>query len=232
MATIQQELHRLEPSAIVELYEIDVTDLGGSVFRMHAGTNQLRQPIVWRGQSYAPFPVEVKGFEATTQGTLPRPKMRVANITGLMGALVREYDDLLGAKVTRRRTMVKFLDAVNFEGGVNPTADPDAELPADIFFIDRKSSENKVLVEFELASSIDLAGVTLPRRVIVPNVCPWRYRGGECGYAGNSFWDVTDAPVSEQSKDACGKKISSCKLRFGEFNALPYGGFPAAGMIR
>lgn len=232
MATIQQELHRLEPSAIVELYEIDVTELGGSVFRMHAGTNQLQQPIVWRGQSYTPFPVEVKGFEATTQGTLPRPKMRVANITGLMGALVREYDDLLGAKVTRRRTMVKFLDAVNFEGGVNPTADPDAELPSDIFFIDRKASENKVLVEFELASSIDLAGVTLPRRVIVPNVCPWRYRGGECGYAGNSFWDVNDAPVSEQSKDACGKKISSCKLRFGEFNALPYGGFPAAGMIR
>jgi hypothetical protein len=30
-------------------------------------------------------------------------------------------------------------------------------------------------------------------------------------------------------RDVCGKRISSCKKRFGEFNDLPFGSFPSAG---
>jgi phage-related protein len=32
--------------------------------------------------------------------------------------------------------------------------------------------------------------------------------------------------------DQCGKRLDSCKLRFGEGAVLPYGGFPAAGLVR
>jgi len=64
----------------------------------------------------------------------------------------------------------------------NPTADPAAEFPVDIFYIDRKASETKDAVEFELSSSFDVAGVQLPRRQIIQNVCTWRYRGAECGW--------------------------------------------------
>ena len=40
-------------------------------------------------------------------------------------------NDLTGAKVTRIRTMAKFVDAANFSGATNPfgTPDPDAEFP-------------------------------------------------------------------------------------------------------
>lgn len=230
--TIAAELHKLAPGAIVELYELDATALGGTITRMHAGTNELRQAVVWQGNTYNPFPIEVSGFEFSGRGQLPRPTVKIANVSGLIGALVRELDDLLGAKFTRKRTLVKFLDAVNFPGGVNPTADPTASLPDDVFFVDRKASENKVVIEFELAASFDVAGVTLPRRYIVQNVCPWRYRGAECGYTGTSYFDTADNAVGSAALDVCGKRLSSCKLRFGQNDPLPYGGFPAAGLTR
>ena len=234
--TIQQEIHALAPGAIVVLYELDATAQGGAITRMHAGTNGLRQPVVWQGQTYQPFPIEADGFEFSGKGQLPRPVVRVANAMGVLSVLVRNYQDLIGAKFTRRRTMAKFLDAVNFPGGVNPTADPTAALPDDVYFIDRKATENKVVVEFELAAAFDVAGVQLPARYITQNVCAWRYRVNDessgCPYSGTVYYDASDRPVASAALDVCGKRLSSCKARFGAAAVLPFGGFPAAGMTR
>ena len=73
-------------------------------------------------------------------------------------------NDLTGAKVTRIRTLAKFIDAVNFADGTNPTADDEAEFPQEKYAIDRKSTENREVVEFELAAPTDLAGVRIPKR--------------------------------------------------------------------
>ena len=155
-----------------------------------------------------------------------------ANVTGSITALILAYADILGAKITRKRTLAKYLDAVNFVCGVNDDADPSAELSDDVYFIDRKVSEDKEKVEFELVAAFDVTGVKLPRRQIVQNLCPWRYRGGECGYTGTDYFDAQDNPVGSEGQDKCGKRLSSCKARFGEFAELPYGGFPAAGLLR
>lgn len=230
--SITSEIQKLEPSAIVELFDIDSTAIGGSMLRVHAGTNGLRQNVVWQGNTYTAFPMQATGFDFSGNGQLPRPKMLMSNTTGAITLLVLTYEDMLGAKVTRRRTMVKYLDAVNFPGATNPTADPAAEFPVDIFYIDRKASETRDVVEFELASSFDVAGVKLPRRQIIQNVCTWRYRGTECSYSGASYFDANDAPVGTLGQDVCGKRLSSCKARFGANNPLPFGSFPAAGLTR
>ena len=49
---------------------------------------------------------------------------------------------------------------------VNPfgTPDPTAEFPQEIYTIDSKSSENREVVVFELASVLDLAGIRVPKR--------------------------------------------------------------------
>ena len=49
---------------------------------------------------------------------------------------------------------------------VNPlgTPDPTAEYPREIFQIDRKASENREVVSFELAAPSDMAGVRAPKR--------------------------------------------------------------------
>lgn len=229
---IQQDLQKLAPGQLVELFELDCTTVGGDVLRFHNGSNELNGDVVFNGLTYTAYPIQARGFEFSGKGQLPRPSLTVANVTGLLGALVRTYEDLVGCKLTRRRTMVKYLDAVNFTGGVNPTADPTAQLPEDVYFIDRKSTENKLVIEFELAAAFDIAGVQLPRRYIVQNVCAFKYRGGECGYTGTAYFDSSDQPVGSASLDVCGKRLSSCKARFGEYAGLPFGGFPAAGLTR
>lgn len=227
--TIREDIQKLEPGAIVEMFDVHV---GVDVFRFHSGTNQLGGDLVWQGNEYLRFPIEADGFEWKGSGTLPRPKLRVANVTGLVGALVRENNDLVGCKVVRRRTFARYLDAVNFPGGVNPAADPNAAFPDEVYFIDRKATENAVVLEFELAAAMDVHGVLLPRRQVIQNVCTWRYRSPECGYAGGAVADINDAATSDMAADQCGKRLASCKLRFGDYAELPFGGFPAAGLIR
>lgn len=229
---ISSELQKLAPNAIIELFQLDASPFGGDIYYFHAGTNGLTQAVVWQGQEYQPYPVRITGFEFTTGGQIPRPKMMVSNVSGIITAIVLAYDDLLGAKVTRKRTMQKFLDAINFSGGVNPDADPTAEFPDDIYFIERKTSENKSVVEFELSASFDVQGVKLPRRQIIQNICPWRYRGAECGYTGTNYFDTNDNAVGSLAQDVCGKRVSSCEVRFGTNAELPFGGFPAAALIK
>lgn len=228
---INAEIQKLDPSSIVELFILDATALGGDIFYFHAGTNGLRSNVIWQGQEYVRFPIEVNGFEISGQGSLPRPKLRVSNALGAISVLLLNYNDLIGSTFTRKRTHAKFLDAINFSGG-NADADPSAEYPDDIFIVDRKSSENYQAVEFELASIMDLAGVQLPRRQVIQNLCPWKYRGGECGYTGTDYFTADDVSTSDSSLDVCGKRVSSCKKRFGETSELPFGGFPGAGLTR
>lgn len=230
--TITSEIQKLEPSAVIELFEMDATAFGGDLLRFHAGTNSLRQNLLWQGNTYTAFPIKASGFDMSGNGQLPRPKLQVANVTGAITLLVLTYDDLLGAKITRKRTLAKYLDAVNYPGGTNPMADALAEFPDDVFFVDRKVTETRDLVEFELAAAFDVAGVQLPRRQIIQNVCVWRYRGGECGYTGTNYFDANDAPVGSAGLDVCGKRLASCKARFGQNEPLSFGSFPAAGLTR
>lgn len=229
---ISIELQKLEPSSIIEVFQLDATSFGGDVYYFHAGTNGLLQTITWQGQEYVAYPIQITGFEFTSGGQLPRPKMSVSNVTGIITALVLAYDDLLGAKVTRKRTMAKYLDGINFSGGVNPTEDQTAEFPDDIYYIEHKVGENKQVVEFELAASFDVQGIKLPKRQIIQNICPWKYRGAECSYAGTNYYDKNDNSVGSLGLDVCGKRLSSCEVRFGAGNELPFGAFPAAGLLK
>ena len=240
---IQERIQMLDPGAILELIEIDLspitkTDTATDHFYFHAGTNDLGGPVVWQGKTYSPYPVETEGFEASTKGTLPRPRLRAANVSGLLTAANLELGDLVGAKVIRRRTFAAYLDAVNFSAG-NAGADPNQHLPDDVFYVERKVSSNNVMVEWELASAMDLEGVQLPARTIVANYCPWRYRSyqngamsyvgvQECTYTAGVYFTAQNASTSDPTKDVCAKTLQACKLRFGQGTVLPFGGFPAA----
>ena len=232
---IESEIQKLNPSAIIELFELDTRNYtGGTILRFHAGTNELKTPVIWQGNTYSPLPVEITGFEWRSTGSIPRPKARVANVTGLLSATLQSMDDLIGSKVTRIRTFVKYLDSVNFPSA-NPLADPSAEFTRDVFFINQKTMENKYYIEFELAAMLDVQGIKLPRRMYIANVCPWLYRGTECGYTGAAVANENDELTADISKDACGKRIDSCNLRFPNNNSgagLPYGGFPGVAIVR
>lgn len=227
---IASDLLQLDPGALVTFYELDLSGFGEGIFYLHPGVNELKEPVVWGGIEYSPFPIEATGFDVTGNGEIPRPRVIVSNILGTLGSLVRSYDDLVGAKLVRRRTFVKYLDEVNFAEG-NILADPSAEFVPDVYFIDRKVTETNAFIEFELSSSWDVQGIKLPRRQIIQNMCAWAYRSSECGYAGGAVADERDNPTNDITRDRCSKSLTGCTLRFGEQAVLPFGGFPAAGLI-
>ena len=225
-----RQIQQLEPSALIELFELTYTAAVNGidqVVRYHAGTNEVRSDIVFNEQTYSALPVEVSGFDKKTQGTLPRPKLKVSNVNNALSAFIQLYNPLQG-KVQRIQTFKKFLDGES-------TADPTAIVTTDdIWYIDRISAENPEFVEFELSPKINLQGLRLPRRQITEH-CPWEYRGTECGYTGNKCFTLNDEQLTggtlaeRKALDKCGHKYSSCQLRFpkgdkGERD-LPFGGF-------
>lgn len=230
--TLKGDLQSLEPGAWIELFELDATAIGGDVVRFH-GYNEAGA-IVWQGNTYTAWPMEAQGF-AMMPDKPPAPTLTVANLDGSITALCLAFNDLVGALVIRHRTMSKYLDAANFPGG-NPNADPAQELPPDKWFIERRAAETNVSVQFELSSALDFGQVQLPGRTIIANACAWLarggYRGPYCGYNGPPVADAHDNPTSDPAKDVCGGRLTSCRMRFGENNPLPYGSFPAAGLLR
>ena len=174
-SSVISDIQGINPSSIIELFTLTTTAaLHGSAqtYRFHAGSSlNSNGEIVWAGNSYQRFPIEADGF-AFQKGQIPRPTLTVSNALGTITSILLTVNetttgnDLTGATVTRIRTLAKFLDAVNFAGGVNPygTPDPNAEFPQEIYSIDRKASETRDAVSFELAAPIDLAGVRAPKR--------------------------------------------------------------------
>jgi lambda family phage minor tail protein L len=163
-----------------------------------------------------------QGFERTGDATQPSPTLTVANVDGSISALCILLGDLVGAKVRRHRTLAKYLDG-------QPSADPTAEMPIELWYVEQKTSETNLNVEFTLSSALDFSGRQLPNRQVVATLCLWAYRGSECGWTGTTYFDANNNPVTDPAKDVCSKRLSGCKCRFGATSPLSFGGFPSAG---
>lgn len=177
----------LAPSTLLSLFILDASFLGGPTLYFYDGTNMNYTSVVFNGVSYMGLPLQVEGFELDGKGTLPRPKLRCANLNGLVSSYLLANDDLAGAKVIRRRVFARFIDNQNFPNNKNPygSPDPTAAYPDDIFYVNRKVTENKQYVEFELATSLEIDNVKLPNRQILAGICSFKYRDPEtCGYTG------------------------------------------------
>ena len=203
---IASESLRLDPSELITLYEIDVSEIGANIslektsvnvnpepFRFHNMNNLKGVSIKFQSNNYIAFPIIAEGFEMNSAGSLPTPTLTMTSVDGLeetasfslLKSNFINLDNFIGAKVTRIRTFAKFLDADQNGDtieGVGSEADSNAEFPRDVFFIERKSNEDKFSIQFELSSVFDLDNLKLPSRVVYATRCPWRYRGEGCCY--------------------------------------------------
>ena len=216
--SIADELQSLTPSAKLEFFVVDATLLGGGVMRFHNGTNKLTQPVTWQGQAYQYLPIEASGFDMRADGPRPRPSLTVGDVYGLIGAEVRLYSDLAGATLIRKRTHARFLDAVNFPGGVNASADPTEKYPDEIWKFDRVKSRDGTQVSWELVSPLDLEDVLLPARQVRNTAVHLAATGvAECGYGGGPVATANDArPRATRRWMLAACCVSGCKLRFGD----------------
>ena len=232
ISAIYEELAALSPNAIIELFEMQLNQTlhnSTQTIRWHNGCNaDITGNIVFNTSQYTRMAIEAKGFTRSTTGSYARPTLTIANTDQLITFLLRDVNlhnngnDLAGAVVRRIKTCAKFLDG-------QPLADPYATEPTDTFIVDRKASENKNLVSFELSTEIDRPNQYVPKRQLLGNCCQWEYRSSECSYTGSNYFDKDDNVVSTLAADVCGKRLSSCKKRFGDNNPLPFGSFPTAG---
>ncbi len=235
MVTIYQTAQSLTPGERVELFRLDATSVGAGLFYFVQGRID-GGAVRHNGIEYQPCDVEFEGFEVNGQGALPTPTIRIANSDGLIQSAINTFGDLLGCELRRIRTFRQHLD-----DGDDP--DPSAIFGPDIFKVDRKSSENDVYVEWELSAAIDQEGKMLPGRQVLRDTCLARYRAFNkntgvfdysraiCPYTGSVYFDRQDRPTTAD-KDQPSRTINCCKIRFGENNPLPFGGFPGVGRVR
>lgn len=225
---ITADIQGLNPGAEAMLFHGDGLSIGLGHLRFHGYTKA--GSIWWQGFEYSPWPVKAEGF-ARTGDKPPTPLLTLGNVDGSISALCDEFEDMVGMKITRHRTFVKYLDAINFPGGVNPTASPTEHFPNEVWYIERKTGEDDDNVAFEL-TSYDLTNVKVPKRQILPNQCSAEYRSADCGYTGPPVATINDIPTSDPLLDNCSRCLRGCKFRYGETGELSFNGFPAAGLMR
>lgn len=195
---LQKESQSLNASSIVEIIQLDLTDLKfnnkiaedssiADYYYFHNSKIYGDTVIKWGSLNdpaglgvidVYPLPFELTGLEQQTEG-LPRPVFKISNYKQFISLLLIELNDLTGAKVVRYKTLAKFLN--NRRVRYND----------EIFFVNKKNKENKQEIEFELISSLELEGVKLPRRQVIGDYCTWTYRSENCGYA--------DIPITDKN---------------------------------
>lgn len=224
------EAENLEQTALIRLIEVDMTMLGGTKHYMHNGLNELDGSVVWQGIEYEGFPAKIDGIQRSSEGASNRPTLVLSNITGIITGLFVNYKELVGAKVTVKDVYAKFLDAVNFKGGVNKNADPSQEYIT-IYEVQKVNSMTRKIATFELSLPVEAQNTYIPKNVITCNNCQWRYRDEGCGYTGDRYFDRHGKPVGSRSEDECGKLESDCILRFGS-DRIPIRIFPSAKLVQ
>lgn len=235
-------------SGLVELFELELNSNTTLFFysgydadldnvRFHP-INQTSKNNVTDANSYAPLPIQLDGIESQSDGATNRPTVTFANVGALFRGILQDesftFDDLVGKKLTRRRTFQKYL-----VGGSD--ASTPFEFPIASYIIDRVSTENSVVVSFELAPPFDVNGVKLPGRIVVGKYCSWVYQGyanlnsGGCFWTADSkalyntteydaFFDSEDRPLVSQTTLASAATAYSAGTSYAQDAFVSYSG--------
>lgn len=161
--TVEQDQHSNALNALVELYTIDAQLLGGSIW--YLTPTQVETPVIWKGNTYTSFPIQMQGAKHQMNGSLPRPLITISNVDGLLLAPIIALGDLVGAEVTLEKTFEQYLD-----NGSAPN--PNTALPIERFLISQKTQHTKDFVSFELISKLSRRTLKLPRRQVLREAFP------------------------------------------------------------
>jgi len=144
--SINTHIHEIEPTTPIFLYEINLNQIRpesinypategpikNGVLRIHNDFNLFninRGIIKWKGEYYFPFPIYGEQFDITSNGTIPTPKVKFSSqflddefnsFYKYIRMQINDLKDIVGSKVSRRKTFVRYLSSDNFEGNVNP----------------------------------------------------------------------------------------------------------------
>ncbi len=206
-------------SARVELWEIDLTEVGGErYFSVMSRTKKVsRSP--GRGGSIR-HTHSGAGFELNGRGCAARPTLTVSNLHGMVTGMAEDLQSLVGGTVVRRKVLRPFSGCGELRqrkqrrrsgtGGDQPLA-------------------HRAVQRTERGQCLFCAGHTngdgwrgFPGAYHAGDTCMWTYRSDECGYTGRAVADEFDKPTTDIRKDKCSKCMRGCELRNNTGN---FGGF-------
>ena len=196
MAIPFAELNKINPSSIIELFELELTvgthiptgnPLGlPTVYRFHAGANLNNfGEVVYRQQSYQRVAVKAEGFEKRGRGVIPRPSLTFSNVGGivqnsqtqqvitmsdfLIGVnQVTPNNDLIDAKLTRKLPLASSLDDDNFATGDNPFNTADTSVGLDDRLKDEIYKIDRKVIENRQIVQFELTGANDLENKLIP----------------------------------------------------------------
>lgn len=230
MTTRQDERKKLDPDATVELFVLDYSNLaedpGNPVYTVRFSNQRI--PVFLDAEEYSPLPVQCRGFELSSDGSVPRPTITVANGNGLISGLI----DSLGGSITGAILYRKKIFARNLDGGSNPDSRQVWE-PGDSWRVERKVKHTRFAIEFQLSAKVDIQNLNLPGRIVDSMLCPFVYKDlTTCKWdpTGGPYFNVNGDELPDSEGDACGLRPSDCTKRFSDREQpARFGGYPAAG---
>jgi len=162
--SISQDQHSTSLGSLVELFTLDASSLGGTTYRF---TPQLEgtQDIVWKGNTFTPFPIVMDSSKTELGGALPKPTLTASNVDGILLSAILTMGDLVGASVLIERTFEKYLD-----NGSSP--DTSAVLPGEYFIVEQKKLQNKEIISWSLTSILDVNFSKIPKRQALKSEFP------------------------------------------------------------
>ena len=178
-----KEVQSLEQSSgLVNLYEIEIDSSGNKAFFAPQLDSDLSAVQMYDFdnnstlRTYTAIPITVEQFKVKSTGPSARPVVTFSNVTtDFLSAIGnQDYQNLVGKKFFRRRTLAKYLKDGSADTGSGNTP---VEFPRQTWVIDRVEQESALEISFELASPFATEGLVLPYRVVGHNACPWQYQG-------------------------------------------------------
>ena len=197
-AEIASDVQDFDLGNYVELYELDLSSLGGGITRITSHVNvslqsssdrislgsdsmklgddymafsqagSVASPILFNGNTYIPINCKAEGFEFTSKTQLPRPTFTVS-IVGDTGSALRTLLRNYDDLIG-----IPFTRRRTFSQYLGSTGQP--ELPQDVFAIERKVTQNNLFVTWELSAFMDYEGKKIPGRLILRDNCTQVYR--------------------------------------------------------
>lgn len=163
--TIQQDLKKAAVGKLVELFILDISPLGGPLLHFASSTTGGPTQLSFGGTDYPVLPITGSGWTTSIDGAPPQPTLTISNITQYIQSYLTDYDDLIGARLTRFCTLDKYLD-----DGSNP--DSSQVYASCVYILEQKTKQSKVEISFKLVSVIDAPEFKLPRGQVTRAIFP------------------------------------------------------------
>lgn len=235
MELITTDAQRLTAEPIISLFEIDAKKYGETILRFTPSfIGEAMDSVSFGGNVYQTMAIEASGFEWNGTGSAARPTLSITPRDLLFLTLLTKTRDLTGCPVRRIRTHRKYLD-----DGASPN--PAAHYPIDYYKVERKTTQHRNELTYELSTGLDQEGKQIPARQIIRDTCMhrfrywangrWNYEGVTCPYAGAAMYTRSGQPTTDPTKAQCGKHRSDCQLHFGKTAVLPMFAFPGVGRV-